>query len=170
MAIRLSCIICGRGTENFVVIDYMDAHGIAHRHCKLCRQCLGSRSTQCGIHKEGKVLFIDNTMVCPACVQRGSVRRYRRNPAHYWSLVNKFAQVVPKADITEFEELVKTSTERKASPALCLVIALQAFALRYHAKVDDVESELFARLEQTPSLIATLLPSSDPQKRFKPKP
>ena len=166
---KLLCNICCRGSEHFQVVDFIDADGVCKRG-KWCDNCRAGRQYICATHGQNIVVFIDNTSACRDCVEEDANMRFSDHTAQVNNWYKILTKPVPKNDINEFVKLVRNATEDNLSTKMCMLCALYAFGQRFNKTVDEVVAQAVEEIKNNHSLVAILLPSGDPDKKFKGQP
>lgn len=169
---RLQCVVCKKGTEKFSAVRYMDADGLEPPNGKrsvLGNECRGSRSLVCDAHQESHVVFIDNSSMCPQCGTNTSDELYNAEPDKFEKFFKQLARATKRGDRKAFLRVMRNATTSFATPGECLVRAIVAFSLRYSVTVEVAIRFACIMVVRYRSFFV-ILPSSDPQKRFIPKP
>lgn len=169
MAIKLLCVVCETGSEDFSLVHYMDADGFGHEDKNLCNRCRGSRTLRCDKHNEPHVVFIDGSSVCPTCVKEKAEEEFVVRAKYWKQLYAALSQLVPQQDRSDFLRIMRTATEKHALAGECLVRAVVAYSER--TGITFATAVRFARtLIRRYKSFFTILPSRDSAQRYKPQP
>lgn len=168
MSIRLLCVVCQKGSEQFSLINFMNAAGEALTKQNLCDECRVGRTLKCEEHNEQHVVLIDCSSVCPSCVRKQWVAIHDARPEYWKAAFQTFTKIVPKTDRKDFLHVMRCALDdKKALVGQCLVTAIVVFSQRHRVTFEVALRYAHKHVARTKSLF-TILPSSDPKKRFRP--
>ena len=166
MSIKLLCVVCSRGSEEFSVVRYLDANGDALIKQNLCDKCRAGRKLKCAIHREAHVVLIDGSSVCASCVRKQWMEIHDGKPAYWQAQFHTLAKHVPRTDHDEFLRIMRCATdERRAWVGQCLVTALVVLAHRRNTSF-AVAHRYATRFIPRSKTFFTILPSSNPNYRY----
>lgn len=172
MPIKLRCKICEQDKPNVTKKDFITADGICEQH-NVCDDCFGGfikrpDRNYCPTHKESFVIFINFTSVCRVCVEKAALAEAKNNPEGLKKEWKKVARLVPLADKSEFLKLIRAVTQPRMSQKLCWACAKHSQVQCYNLDPEKVVEQAIIELKINHSLVITMLPSSDPAKRYRP--
>lgn len=171
---KLTCHICGQNKSSVTRFDFIDAQGDGSPG-NVCDECVNLHLRRpdgliCMKHKKRYFILIDNTSACAEHVQEAAnadIDTNAKQARQEWAEVVKY---VTRKDKAEFLKLIRTPTEDNLPPVKCWRVAVQLYAMRYSVSPDEAVSQITKRVKTTKSLVIAALPSSDPKRKYIPKP
>lgn len=165
----LQCVICRKKRHPHKYVQCIDAQGLLQNNQPLCKRCCANRSWECPQCGQLLVVLIDGSAACRNCVAVHYEHLWKTQRGELSGAYAEIILSIPPPDIEEFITLVQKGMDLpNAEPELCWVIALAAYSYRYSLKIKAVIARVRSELQETRSLVDTLLPSGKPEKRFKP--